>query len=1193
MANWTRGAGAVLGGWLGLLFLGGSLAAQSGEAWHTLFDGQSLDGWRASENPGSFRVEDGEIVVKGPRAHLFYAGDVGGASFRNFIFEADVLTRASANSGVFVHTQFQAEGWPSVGYEIQVNSSHGDSIKTGSIYGVVQVNPAASVDDEWFRLRCAVRGRRITTWVNDAVQVDYLEPEGVDGTRRLSRGTIALQAHDPDSEVHYRDLRIQLLPEEVPLTRADWVAVRSGEWYERMDVGPFLTSIVGIDPDDDVLKGITVELGPERRASVIFDTDLLRMAAGWEGYLRLRGTPYDGSHGAQPTLDGPPLFHVTNGPGWESEQGFTDPRSTPHGPIPDAHGRYRGLYRSGEHVVFDYEVAGMAVLEMPSRETLGGHSVITRTFEVGPSDRRQRMVLADEPGRSIESPPGGRLLLSSSAFTEEAIDDRRSTVVLVDRGPGSFEDLAMGLPAGDDDLDAARGPGVLRFVATIGKPHPGAGAEGETLPRLNDGAAPQNHDDTARTSWFDGPHARVVADLGSVQEVLRVNTFSWHRSNRAPQHFTLWGAATPGSADPAAPDLAEAGWVRLAEIDSRALGEGGCHGSTVSNRAAGLGRFQRLLWDLRPLSGDEGLFLGEIDVYTREGSREVPALKAPLAIGEHRSLAAVLRGHPRGVTLQREGERMLLVLEPSADTRRFEVSLVRGVGTAEAEELSARSPAFTDLPAYCRGGPTLWPDRIHLPGQQATGADSYLVDDVPLPFENPWLCSLRVGGFDFFPDGDRAALCTWNGDVWVVSGLRGEWDDLVWKRFAGGLFETLGLCIQDGRVLVNGRDQITRLHDLDGDGEADYYESFNNDVQTTRNFHEFSFDLQTDAEGNFYFSKAGPVKGGGRGFDEVAAHNGTVLKLSADGKKLEVYATGMRAPNGIGVSQTGQITAGDNEGTWVPRCKLHWLHPGSFQGVKDTAPRGERPTSYNPPLCFFPMEVDNSGGGQVWVTSDRWGPMQGDLLHLSYGKSSIYRVLYEEQGSLAQGGVVRIPVQLGSSGMRGRFHPTDGQLYVCGLRGWQTNAARLSAFQRIRYSGKPLPGPRSLRVRADGLEIGFETPLDRELAEDIESWSVEVWNYVWGPQYGSPEVSALHPDPEIESKALETEMHDYKKHDALKVHGARLSADGRTVFLAIEGIAPVMQMNVRGDLETASGELLSVDLYNTIHWLGEGSGSDP
>lgn len=180
--------------------------------WTTMFDGKSLDGWKAAENPAGFKVENGEIVVNGTRGHLFFLGADGKASFKDFEFQAEVMTTAGSNSGIFIHTTWQDKGWPSHGYEMQVNATHSDKIKTGSIYNVVMVNPAPHKDDEWFTYTITVKGGRITAKVNDQVVTDYEEKaEDIKGDRKLSAGTIALQAHDPKSLVRYRNLKIRAL----------------------------------------------------------------------------------------------------------------------------------------------------------------------------------------------------------------------------------------------------------------------------------------------------------------------------------------------------------------------------------------------------------------------------------------------------------------------------------------------------------------------------------------------------------------------------------------------------------------------------------------------------------------------------------------------------------------------------------------------------------------------------------------------------------------------------------------------------------------------------------------------------------------------------------------------------------------------------------------------------------------------
>ncbi|MEX2639093.1 MAG: DUF1080 domain-containing protein [Balneolales bacterium] len=184
------------------------------DGWISIWDGETLDGWKASENPESFSVEDGRIVVDGPRGHLFYEGPAGNADFLNFEFTAEVYTHTTANSGIFFHTRYQEEGWPQIGYEAQVNASHGDRRKTGSLYAVKDVMDEAPHEDyEWFDYYIKVDGKDITFKINDEVVMEFTEPDDREGTIRLSRGTIALQAHDPDSRIYYRNINIRLLPD--------------------------------------------------------------------------------------------------------------------------------------------------------------------------------------------------------------------------------------------------------------------------------------------------------------------------------------------------------------------------------------------------------------------------------------------------------------------------------------------------------------------------------------------------------------------------------------------------------------------------------------------------------------------------------------------------------------------------------------------------------------------------------------------------------------------------------------------------------------------------------------------------------------------------------------------------------------------------------------------------------------------
>jgi hypothetical protein len=181
----------------------------------SLFDGKSLDGWKTSEeNPSSFSVEDGQIVVDGPRAHLFYDGEL--APLKNFHFIAEVKTTPGSNSGIYFHTRYQASGWPKYGHECQVNVTHGDPKRTSSLYNVENIAKPPVKDNEWYRQEIIVEGRRVRLILNGETMVDLTEPENkqpesAEFERRLGEGTFALQAHDPESRVYFRNIRVKPL----------------------------------------------------------------------------------------------------------------------------------------------------------------------------------------------------------------------------------------------------------------------------------------------------------------------------------------------------------------------------------------------------------------------------------------------------------------------------------------------------------------------------------------------------------------------------------------------------------------------------------------------------------------------------------------------------------------------------------------------------------------------------------------------------------------------------------------------------------------------------------------------------------------------------------------------------------------------------------------------------------------------
>lgn len=193
-------------------------AAQSNGGWISLFDGKTLNGWKASESQQTFRVEDGSILAQGPRSHLYYDGSVMNHDFRNFEFQAEVMTKPGANSGIYFHTRFQPAGYPDTGFEVQVNNSGEDWKKTGCLYDIKDFGNQYAKDNEWFTMYIKVQGKHVIVKVNGRQVIDWTQPEGFVAPeghpgRYISSGTFAFQEHDAKSIVYFRNIKVRPLPD--------------------------------------------------------------------------------------------------------------------------------------------------------------------------------------------------------------------------------------------------------------------------------------------------------------------------------------------------------------------------------------------------------------------------------------------------------------------------------------------------------------------------------------------------------------------------------------------------------------------------------------------------------------------------------------------------------------------------------------------------------------------------------------------------------------------------------------------------------------------------------------------------------------------------------------------------------------------------------------------------------------------
>ena len=476
-------------------------------------------------------------------------------------------------------------------------------------------------------------------------------------------------------------------------------------------------------------------------------------------------------------------------------------------------------------------------------------------------------------------------------------------------------------------------------------------------------------------------------------------------------------------------------------------------------------------------------------------------------------------------------------------------------------ELAGSLHGVPDLPTREAASHAQWTETCTtqaLPGKAASG---YAVDELPVPDldGNPFRSWMRLGGFDFFADGKRAAVATWNGDVWIVSGLKDKLGELTWRRIGAGLFQPLGVRILDDVVYVGCRDQICVLEDYNGDGETDYYRCFNNDHQVTEHFHEFAMGLQTDDDRNFYYAKSAR-----HALTALVPHHGTLLKVSSDGLKTEIIANGFRAANGVCVNDDGSFFVTDQEGHWTPKNRINRVVPGGFYGnmfgYHERA--SNKDEDMEQPLCWLTNAFDRSPAELVRVVGSKWGMPEGSLLQLSYGMGRAYLVLEDQVDGVHQGGMVALPISQFATGvMRGRFHEASGQLYCCGLYGWSGARTRPGGLYRVRYAGGATLMPTAMKVVAGGLELTFGAELDPELAADLDSYSLKTWSLRRTRNYGSK-----HYDEQ-----------------ALQVRKAELAADRKTVRLHIPDLVPTMCIEIACDLETSDGDVLRAKIHGTVH----------
>lgn len=521
---------------------------------------------------------------------------------------------------------------------------------------------------------------------------------------------------------------------------------------------------------------------------------------------------------------------------------------------------------------------------------------------------------------------------------------------------------------------------------------------------------------------------------------------------------------------------------------------------------------------------------------------------------------------PAALKIETEGTFRILTIPAAATPVQFRLALSKGTDAASLDALTKSAQLPLDLSTLTRGGPPRWAETVITKGINGPEDGSFATDVLTHPESagNPWQSWMRLTGFDFFDGGDRAAVCTWMGDVWLVDGAGSTpLGDLKWRRIATGLFQPLGLKIVKGVIHVTCRDQIARLEDLNGDGEIDFIRCFNNDQQVTEHFHEFAMGLQTDAAGNFYYAKSAC-----HARPAVVSQHGTLLRVSADGSRTDILATGFRAANGVCLNPDGSFFVTDQEGHWTPKNRINLVKgtgPAEFygnmmgyHGITD-----ESSSAMQQPLCWITNAFDRSPSELLWVPKEaKWGPLNGSLLNLSYGYGKIYTVPFETVKGQPQGGMCELPMpQFPTGVMRGRFHEQNGQFYGCGMFAWAGNQSQPGGFYRVRYTGRPALQPIGLRFSSGRARITFSDALDAAVV-DASRFQVKAWNLKRSANYGS----------------------EHLNEHSLSVTKVTLTAP-ESLELDIPKLHPSMGLEIRCRVKSPGGADTERVIHGTIHTL--------
>ncbi|MCA9084083.1 MAG: c-type cytochrome [Planctomycetaceae bacterium] len=968
--------------------------------------------------------------------------------------------------------------------------------------------------------------------------------------------------------------------------------VEYAPWSD-MNYGPSMVNTfeVGTGGSNFAYKGIAVRLdaGPGGVAKgnrwAIFDHDTMRLAAFWTrskdskeaGFINWQGIHFDGRHGTHPRVVGDVQFENPTGPGWAKPgtSSFEDVDRVigrderRYGPLPREWAKYRGLHTIGDQTIIEYTVGDRNILERLGtiEVTVDDQplTVLTRTMSIAPSSQPQTMLVATHPEEHTSYQRIGKY--SAVLGLRDGDDDQQIDPAAFNGGSYLQIDDAAELDLTKDFTIAAR-------IRTS--------ADGTIFSKCN-----------ADGPWVPGGKAFFVRGgqltydigwVGAAKSKGRVNDGQWHdvamtwSVQTGKVSFYIDGRPSGGgNLKPKLP-LEEQHVAKIGFAAGNFPATSGFNGRiekvAVWKEALSKDQLAALsteavqnapaFWDLTsPISHGQKIGSAPFSATAvrGEGTRSRQQIFAGM-VGSNASYAmvSVQDGRSLALSIPAEQRSENIVVWTTAVGAQLDRRQLTKIGQQIEERLQVN-----DLNQQIQQTPQRrWPEVVTTTPTIGSNDGPFAIDTLSTPVANPWFARIRLTGHDFFNDADRMAVCSWDGDVWLVTGLQsldhGSQPELKWQRIASGLFQPLGLKIVDGTIYVTCRDQLVILRDQNGDGETDFYECFNNDHQVTEHFHEFAMGLQRDERGNFYYAKSAR-----HALKAVVPHHGTLLRIPSDGSRTEILANGFRAANGVCLNPDGSFIVTDQEGHWNPKNRINWVREGGFYGnmfgyhdVTD-----ESDSAMEQPLCWITNAFDRSPAELLWIDNKAWGPLNGTLLNLSYGYGKVYVVPHENVDGQMQGGMCELPIPQFPTGIaRGRISPHDNGLYLCGMFAWGSNQqTQEGGLYRLRSTGKPAFLPLGISARNQRLQLTFSDPLNAATATDTGRYEVKVWSLKRSANYGS---------------------NHYDEHP-ITVTSATLSADGRMLNLTIPDLAPTWCMEIRCRITTTDGTEVERVIHNTIH----------